>query len=164
MTPLPHCAQVIKSKIDQFYNSEMRGTWAGSRVRHAALDFPWDFAPDMGWTKTLTRIDITLVTQFLTNTFPCREWLTRCGFASDPSCRFCERAVEDRDHIFSECPHFAAVREHSHHKLCMALREVAPWSIAILVRKNLAVLAGFLRNIKRVWHDQAGDSPWGSHG
>ena len=160
-TALPHCAQVLKSKIDRYYNSEMRSTWAGSRDRHAVLDFPWDFTPDMGWTRRLSRLDVSLVAQFLTYTFPCREWLTMCGFASDPRCRFCAEDIEDRHHIFSVCQHFAAAREHFHHQVCITLHDAAPWSIALLVQSNIVVLVGFLRHVKRAWDGQEGGTPWG---
>ena len=157
---LPHCAQSVKARIETHFDGEMQERWRGYTTRCPEMAFPWAFARSMRWTRFLTRVQVSLVAQFLVNSFPNREFLFECGLVDSPRCRYCGNEVENRAHILEDCPQYAPTREACRLQI---RRQSGPlvWDLKALVPLHLRFLARFLVRVKADWDGQIGGTPWG---
>ena len=157
---LPHCAQSVRTRVEEYFDNEMRERWRGLMTTSPEMTFPWTFTRSVNWTRLLTRLQVSLISQFLVNAFPTREFLFKCASVDSPGCRFCGHEVEDRMHILEDCSQYAPTRASCHLALT---RNTGPivWQLSSLVPQNLRFLARFLQRVKAEWDAQIGGTPWG---
>lgn len=158
---LPHCASSLKTKIFNHFCGRMDCSWRSLSSGQGLRDCGWRFCPSVNWAGKLSRCTSSIVAQFLVDHFPCRSFLFKKAFITDPSCRFCNMWFEDRHHIFAICPKYDHIREHCQEKLQNQLEEDIPWELSVVVQRGLPVLATFLRHIKIIWDKQQGGTSWG---
>ena len=79
----------------------------------------------------------------------------------DPSCRYCEALIEDREHILTHCPRYMTIRSRwlqiGQHRHGDDLR----WDLQTLARIGLPFLAGFLQDVQILWDKQQQGTSWG---
>ena len=157
---LPHCAQHVKTRIEEYFDRLMHERWQSFTTRHPEMPFTWPFNRSLSWAQFLTRAQVSLVAQFVLNSFPSREFLYSCGLVQSPECRFCGHEVEDRNHILEDCIQYAPSRLSC--RLAI-MRQSGPilWELRALVPWHTRILARFLVQVKAEWDAQHGGTPWG---
>ena len=157
---LPHCAQSVRTRMEAYFDSKMQERWRGFMTTRPERAFPWTFSRSMTWTQFLSRAQVSLISQFLVNVFPNREFLFKCALVDSPDCRFYGNEMEDRVHILEDCPHYAPIRATC--RIAIS-HQSGPqvWELPALVPRHLRILARFLTQVKADWDAQIGGTPWG---
>ena len=157
---LPHCVQGVRRRIEEYFDHEMQERWRGFITCHPELTFSWPFCRSLKWARFLTRSQISLVSQFLLNAFPSREFLYNCELVDSPECRFCGHETESRVHILEDCTYYAPIRAFCRLAVTRQLGTL-DWELPALVPMHLRILARFLVRVKADWDAQIGGTPWG---
>ena len=158
---LPHCTSSLKTKMFNHFCGCMDVCWRSLSSGQGLRDCGWSFRPSVKWAGSLSRCTSSIVAQFLVDHFPCRSFLFKKAFTTDPSCRFCNMWFEDRHHIFAICPKYDHIRAHCQEQLRNQLEEDIPWELPVVVQRCLPVLATFVRHVKIIWDKQQGGTSWG---
>jgi len=118
---------------------------AGKSLKSAGLQFSTHDFP----ASTLPRHEGSQISQFLSNHFPCKQYLHRFHLSDnvlDNTCN-CSQAEEDRDHLLFDCALLAEARS----ELISSLKSELSW-------KNLldypAYLVPFVKSIAKLWSSQ----------
>ena len=157
---LPHYAQGVQTRIEAYFDCEMQERWRGFATRHPEMTFSWPFTRSVSWSRSLTRAQVALLSQFLLNSFPNRVTLFAHGLVASPECRFCGYETEDRLHILEDCLHYAPIRASCRLAILQHSGPI-PWGLRTLVPSHIRSLARFLARVKVEWDTQIGGTSWG---
>ena len=155
------CHKALCTQVHKHYADRMNAMWKSLSSGQGLRDCDWYYRPSLMWTTRLTRSASSTLSQFLSNHFPCREYLHRWALHDDPSCRYCEAPIEDTEHILMHCPRYMTIRSRwlqiGQHRLDDGLT----WDLQTLARIGLPFLAGFLQDVKLLWDKQQQGTSWG---
>ena len=108
---VPSCRTHLKTAIWTYFEAKASRQWrCSSAGGDLHLTLP-QFSRDLRWTKELSRLDVALVSQFVSGHYPTAVYLQCFGLLATTACQWCQVPVDDRAHRLFDCPRFTVVRQ-----------------------------------------------------
>ena len=147
---IPTCARALRSEIRTHYAARSDTQWSlasTGRDLHAVMP---RLSRDLTWTHGMSRKDVALTAQFLSGHYATQDYLRRFGHPVDGSCRWCDAALDDREHRLLHCPRFEFYRQQLRSEIEADTRGTATWEWDFLLGFGHRYLSRFLRFVHGV--------------
>ena len=148
LSGVPTCRTSIRSRLRHHYLERANTLWAHSSTGRALYSLVPQYSTSLQWTRDLSRKEVALVAQFLTDHYASASYLRRFGHPFTGSCPWCPAPVDDRDHRLFHCPRFRYVRQ----QLTAEIEEMSSgekgWTWDFLAHEGRRYLARFLRTVQ----------------
>ena len=145
---VPSCRAYLQTVLWHHAEREADCQWRdGSEgsVAHVALPH---FSRDLRWMSGMSRLEVALVSQFISGHYRTGAYLHRFGHREDSHCQWCAADVDDRDHRLLHCPQFTVVRQRLRSTIAVDTHGARDWTWDFLVGSGRRYLAPFLRAVR----------------
>ena len=142
--PIPTCHTSLRALLHRHYITRLENQWHQATTGQELRAVMPRFSRCLRWTHGLTRRQVALTAQFLTEHYPTHAYLHRFGSRSDPRCGWCNAEVDDRHHRLFQCPRFDALRHTLSMKINIDTQGSRGWTWSFLTGHGRHYLAHFL--------------------
>ena len=145
---VPSCRAHLKTVLWHHAEREVDRQWrSGYEGSAAHVDLP-HFSRDLRWMSAMSRLEVALVSQFISGHYRTGAYLHRFGLRGDGHCQWCGAEVDDCAHRLLQCPQFTVLRQRLRSAIAMDTRGAHDWTWEFLVGSGRRYLAHFLRAVR----------------
>ena len=125
---VPSCRALLKTVLWHHAERETDRQWRDGYEGSAAhADHP-HFSRDLRWMGDMSRLEVALVSQFISGHYRTGAYLHRFGPRDDSRCQWCEADVDDREHRLLHCPQFTVLRQRMRSTVSIDTRGAHDWT------------------------------------
>ena len=145
---VPCCRALLKTVLWHHAEGKVDRQWrTGYEGSAAHADLP-HFSRDLRWMADMSRLEVALVSQFISGHYRTGAYLHWFGLRGDSCCQWCRADVDDRAHRLLQCPQFTVLRQRLRSAVVMDTRGAHDWTWDFLVGCGRWYLAPFLRAVR----------------